>query len=153
MKVGRTIFPSRPSTYAQEVAATTCRSQWRRDARVLCHSNTLCSDATHADLRVPPCCGSWDVFSLGCQPGSSESAPCVTWAVFRVAAPSFVPPLPGGRRPLTHSPRREVVSGPAHTRGAHPTASGRLQTVVLFRQSYPALTNGGVVDAVVPCGP
>ena len=41
---------------------------------------------------------------------------------------------------------------PDHTRGAHPTASGRLQTVVLFRQSYPALTNGGVVDAVVPCG-
>ena len=32
---------------------------------------------------------------------------------FRVAAPSFVPPLPGGRRPLTHSPRREVVSRPA----------------------------------------
>ena len=41
---------------------------------------------------------------------------------------------------------------PDHTRGAHPTASGRLQTVVLFRQSYPALTNGGVVNAVVPCG-
>ena len=41
---------------------------------------------------------------------------------------------------------------PDHTRCAHPTASGRLQTVVLFRQSYPALTNGGVVDAVVPCG-
>ena len=70
---------------------------------------------------------------------------------FWVAAPSFVPPLPGGRRPLTHSPRREV-GGPAHTRGAHPTASGRLKTVVLFRQSHPALTNGGVVDAVVPCG-
>ena len=41
---------------------------------------------------------------------------------------------------------------PDHTRGAHPTASGRLQTVVLFRQSHPALTNGGVVNAVVPCG-
>ena len=41
---------------------------------------------------------------------------------------------------------------PDHTRGAHPTASGRLRTVVLFWQSYPALTNGGVVDAVVPCG-
>ena len=41
---------------------------------------------------------------------------------------------------------------PDHTRGAHPTASGRLKTVVLFRQSYPALTNGGVVNAVVPCG-
>ena len=41
---------------------------------------------------------------------------------------------------------------PDHTRGAHPTASGRLRTVVLFRQSYPALTNGGVDNAVVPCG-
>ena len=41
---------------------------------------------------------------------------------------------------------------PDHTRGAHPTASGRLQTVVLIRQSYPALTNGGVVNADVPCG-
>ena len=41
---------------------------------------------------------------------------------------------------------------PDHTRGAHPTASGRLKTVVLFRQSYPALTNGGVDNAVVPCG-
>ena len=25
---------------------------------------------------------------------------------------------------MTHSPRREVVSGLAHTEGAHPTASG-----------------------------
>ena len=41
---------------------------------------------------------------------------------------------------------------PEHTRGAHPTASGRLRTVVLFWQSYPALTNGGVVSADVPCG-
>ena len=56
---------------------------------------------------------------------------------FRVAALPFVPPLPGGRRPLTHSPRREVVSGPANTEGAHPTASGRRKEVVLFRQSYP----------------
>ena len=41
---------------------------------------------------------------------------------------------------------------PDHTRGAHPTASGRRQTVVLFWQSYPAFTNGGVVNADVPCG-
>ena len=33
-----------------------------------------------------------------------------------------------------------------HTEGAHPTASGRRKEVVLFRQSYPALTNGGVDD-------
>ena len=87
----------------------------------------------------------WDA-----SPGVISQPP---WSLGRFqAAPSFVPPLPGGRRPLTHSPRREVVSGPANTRGAHPTASGRLKTVVLFRQSYPALTNGGVDNAVVPCG-
>ena len=34
------------------------------------------------------------------------------------------------RRPLTHGPRREVVSGPAH-----PTASGRLEGVALFKQT------------------
>ena len=31
---------------------------------------------------------------------------------------------------MTHSPRREVVSGPAITEGAHPTASGRLAVAV-----------------------
>ena len=40
-----------------------------------------------------------------------------------------------------------------HTEGAHPMASGRRKEVVLFRQTYPALTNGGVDNAVVPCGP
>ena len=40
------------------------------------------TDATHAVSRVPPFCGSWAAFSLGCQPGSFESAPCVTWSVF-----------------------------------------------------------------------
>ena len=51
-------------------------------------------------------------------------------------------PKGGSQRACTHE-----------ARGAHPTASGRRKTVVLFRQSYPALTNGGVDDAVVPCGP
>ena len=64
-----------------EVAPTTCRNQWRRDARVPGLSATLCSDDTHADLSLPPYCGSWEAFSLGCQPGSYESAPCVTWSV------------------------------------------------------------------------
>ena len=70
---------------APAVAATTCRSQWRRDARVLGSPplRTLGSlgplpffftDATHAVSRVPPFCGSWAAFSLGCQPGSFESA-------------------------------------------------------------------------------
>ena len=51
---------------------------------------------------------------LGCQPGSSESVPFVTWSV--PGSPPFCPPLPGDRRALTHSPRREVASGP-FTRG------------------------------------
>ena len=64
------------------VAATTCRSPWRRDARDRGSSTTWCAVATHADLSVPPFCGRQVAFSLGCQPGSSESAPCVTWSVF-----------------------------------------------------------------------
>ena len=61
-----------------------------------------------------------------------------------VDALPFGPPLPGDRRPLTHSPRREVASGPA-TRGV-PTkrwccfGSDTLpsRTVALCTQSYPA---------------
>ena len=67
-------------------------------------------------------------------PGSSESAPCVTWSVFGSPPLWYDPPLSGGR-PQTQSPRREVVSGPAHTRGAHPTASGRLKGVALIEQT------------------
>ena len=111
--------------------------QWRHDARVL------------GSLSLAPKLLREFLLSLV---GFWVAAPLCRTVGFWDAAPSFVPPLPGGRRPLTHSPRREVVSGPAHTRGAHPAASGRLKTVVLFRQSYPALTNGGVDNAVVPCG-
>ena len=109
---------------------------------------------------------------MGCQPGSSESAPCVTCSVLGSPPLQHGPPLPGGRRPLTHSPRREVVSGPAHTRGAHPTASGRhavaVRTLSLWvaspgDMSQPPFStdrslgrrpccNSGVVYAVVPCG-
>ena len=82
----------RPSTrFVTAVAATTCCIQWRHDARVLgslllvhwglWSADFLCTDATHAVSRVPLFCGSWAAFSLGCQPGSSESAPCVTWSV------------------------------------------------------------------------
>ena len=83
-------------------------------------------------------CGSWVAFSLGCQPGSSESAPCVTWSVFGS------PPL----RTVRHC-TGQVATDPQSpmggsqracpTRGAHPTASGRFSSVALFKQSYPAL--------------
>ena len=50
--------------------------------------------------------------------------------------------------PLTHSPRREVVSGAgSHEGGPTPRLLGH---VTLITQS--TLRNGGVVDAVVPCG-
>ena len=57
--------------------------------------SVFCTDATHAVSRVLLYCSSW-----------AALAPCIP----------FVPPPPGGRRPLTHSPRKEVVSGPT-TRG------------------------------------
>ena len=69
----------------------------------------------------------------------------------RVAAPSFVPPLPEDVLPLTHSPRRAVASGsstpgcPLH--GFWASLNGGVVSAAI-----PALTNGGVVLAVVPCG-
>ena len=126
----------------------------------------FCTVATHDVFRAP--------LSVAVRKLSSESAPCVTWSVFGSPPLQFVPPLPGGRRPLTHSPRREVVSGPAHTRGAHPTASGRHAMTVRTQPLWVASpgviesapfsqligpwvvalhhTNGGVVYVVVPCG-
>ena len=44
----------------------------------------------------------------------------------RVAALLLVPPLPGDRRPLTHSPRREVVSGSVTRRVPTPRLLGVL---------------------------
>ena len=63
-----------------------------------------------------------------------------------------------GRRRFVRSTiaRWQEATDPQSPKGgsqrAYPAASGRLKTVVLFRQSYPALTNGGVDNAVVPCG-
>ena len=71
-------------------AATTCSGQWRRDARVLGSPplRTLGSlgPLPFVHFRHPRwfestsfrCLGSWDTFSLGCQPGSSKSASFVT---------------------------------------------------------------------------
>ena len=63
-------------------------------------------------------------------PAWGPSRPLCQLAGSRVVALWYDPPLSGGRRPLTHSPRRVVVSGPANTEGAHPTASGRLALAV-----------------------
>ena len=63
-------------------------------------------------------------------PARGPSRPLSRMVGSRVAALLYGPPLPSGRRPLTQSPRREVVSGPAITEGAHPTASGRLAVAV-----------------------
>ena len=68
-------------------------------------------------------------------PAQGPSRPLRQMAVSWVADLWYGPPLSGGRKPLIHSPRREVVSGPATPRGAHPTASGRLVGVASFWQS------------------
>ena len=85
---------------------------------------------THAGKRVP-FGHDWQLglFLFG-MPARGPSRPLRRMAGSRVAAP-FV----RDRRPLTHSPRREAVSGPAHTQGAHPAASGRFGGVALFKQS------------------
>ena len=156
------------------VAATTCRSQWRRDARVLGPSTIWSADATHANLSVPPFCGSWVAFSLGCEPGSSESAPCVTWSVFGSPPLQHGTPLPGASAPTDPQSPKGGSQWRRITRGVPtPRLLGDLQwqlgrslfgmpargpSRLLFRMvgSWVAalqLTNGGVVHAVVPCGP
>ena len=103
----------------------------------------LCTDATHPVLRVPLFCGSWAAFSLSCQPGSSESAHCVTWWVS--GSPPFVrstiarwqatdPEFPkGGSQP---TPRLLGVAKRWCCFGSYTLPS---RTVALFTQSYPAV--------------
>ena len=150
------------------VAATTTsqRGSWA--------PSLLCTVATHAVFRVPLSVAVGKLSLWVASPGVLSQPPA-SLGRFLGRRPflAFHHCL-AGRRPLTHSPRREVVSGPAHTRGAHPTASGRhamsvsaawdaspgSESSLLFRIGsglfgLPALqlTNGGVVHAVVPCGP
>ena len=77
--------------------------------------------------------GSWASVSLGCQPGSYESAPFFAWSVPGSPPFSTVQVATDPESPKGGSQRA------CPTRGAHPTASGRLSTVALFKQSYPAL--------------
>ena len=91
--------------------------------------------------------GSWASFSSRCQP-RVRVVPFVEWPV--LGSLWYGLPLSGGRRPLTHSPRRKVVSGPATPRVPTPRLLGVAERLCCFG---PSLTNGGVVYAVVPCGP
>ena len=133
-KIGNRSSPAGRPPHEKAVAATTCRSQWRRDARDLGPSNTLRRDATHTDMIVLPSCSSKEAVSLGCQPGSYESAYLVAWSVL-------------GRRPFARStiarwqeatdpqsPEGRWSAGLLHE-GAHPTASGRHGTVALIKQT------------------
>ena len=104
------------------VAATTCSGQWRLDTRVLASPPLVCN--AHAGLRVP-LGQDWQLGgSLFGMPARGPSRPLRRTARSRVAALWYGPPLPGGRRPLTHSPRREVVSGPATPRVPTPRLLG-----------------------------
>ena len=107
----------------QQLPRQLAESQWRHDARVL-GSPPLAPKLLREFLLT--LVGFW------------VAAPLCRSVGFWVAAPSFVPPLPGGRRPLTHSPRREVVSGAGSHEGCPP-------------HGFWASPNGGVVSAVIPC--
>ena len=136
-----------PSTHIVPAdAATTCSSQWRHDARVIGsppfravgslgpRSLSLMPSTLVREHLFSVTSGSQVAFSLGCQPGSSESAPCVTWSVL-------------GSPPLSsfHHCTGQVATDPLSpkggcqracpTGGAHPTASGRLKGVALIKQS------------------
>ena len=64
-------------------------------------------------------------------PARGPSRPLRRMAGSRVTALYYGPPLSGGRRPLTHSRRREVVSGPATPRVPTPRLVTRMSGVDL----------------------
>ena len=146
-----------------KVAATTCSSQWRRDAWVLGSPplrtlrslgplHLLCIDAVHAGLRVPLFLAVRARSLWVASPGVLSQHPLSHLVGSWVAALSFVPPLPSDRIPLIHSPRREVASSPA-TRGVPtPRLLGVSKRWRCFGSRTLPFTNGGVVYAVVPCG-
>ena len=122
-----------PTRIGVAVAATTCSSQWRRNARVLgslpFHALgslgplPLVQDPRWFESTYFDTSGSWASFSSGCQSGG-PSRPLRRMAGSRVAALWYGPPLSDGRRPLTHGPRREVASGPATPRVPTPRLVG-----------------------------
>ena len=130
--VGKQPPPRSPTTAVHNtpaVAATTCCNQWRRDARVLGSLLLVRWGLWGPSLLVhwchPRCFESssflWQLgrFLFG-MPAWGPSRPLRQMAGSRVAALWYDPLLSGGRRPRTHSSRREVVSGPAHTGGCPP---------------------------------
>ena len=129
----------RPSTrIAVAVAATTSSSQWRWDARVLksLPLHALGSSGPLPLVQRVPFGHEWQLgLILFGMPAQGPSRLLHRMAGSRVAAVCYGPPLSGGRRPLTHSPWREVVSRACHTEGAHPTASGRHEGVALIEQT------------------
>ena len=124
---------------------------------------------THAGKRVP-FCGSCASFSSKCQPGV-RVVPFVRWPA--LGSPPFGTThhcqVARGHRPTVPRGSRRAC----HTEGVHTTASGRQALAVRtqpLRDASPGsesspfscgrflgrrlqLTNGGVVYAVVPCGP
>ena len=95
----------------------------------------FCSDATHAESF--PSCGSWVAFSLGCQPGSYESAPLVAWSVLGSPPLCTVRHCTGQVATDPQSPEGGSQRA-CPTRGAHPTASGRHALAVNKRSLWDA---------------
>ena len=87
-------LPSPAVHHAPAVAATTCRVQWRRDARVLGPPPLRTGVFGAPPLGAIPTLfreylfvAVWASVSLGCQPGSYESAPFFAWSV--LGSPPF----------------------------------------------------------------
>ena len=79
-----------------------------------------CVGAAHAGSRATRLVAVRPRSLRDASPGSESSPP----GRLSGRRPFLVPPLSGGRRPLTHSPRREVVSGPATQRVPTPRLLG-----------------------------
>ena len=79
------------------------------------------------------------------------SQPLLSLGRFLGRRPPFVPPLPGDGISLTHSPRREVASGPVTRVVPTSRLLGVSKRWRCFGSRTLPFTNGGVVFAVVPC--
>ena len=80
------------------------------------------------------------------------SEPTASLGRFFGPPPFLVPPLHGGRRPVTHSLRREVVSGPAEL-GVPTPRFQRHEGVALIEQTALLWQLGSCLFGLPPRGP
>ena len=133
----RSIFPDRLSTTRLRLPRQPAAAKWRHDARVLGalpfgvrgRSPRWFESTSVSFVAVTRV-----AFSSGCQPGVRVVP---SWSVFGSPPSCTVRHCTGQVATDPQSPEGGSQRA-CPTRGAHPTASGRLGTVALLKQTYPA---------------